>query len=244
MKRPVLVIGHRGACAIEPENTLRAFEAAMRLGADGIELDVFLTRDGRLVVTHNNNTRQITHEKHMVRKSTFKELRRLDFGKGEKIPLLEEVFDLCLKKLSVINIEIKPTGLRTDGIEAKLTACIRRFKCAPQILVSSFSPLNVRRFRQFCPEVRVGYLMCREQNRLLKNMSVIRWLKPDTLNLDQNLFSDKGCGVFFETEKPQWLWTINTVEQMKFWLARPHVEAIITNHPEKLIQVMSGHYGK
>lgn len=244
MTYKVLVIAHRGACAIEPENTLRAFDAAYRMGADGLELDIFLTKDEKIVVTHNNDTRQITGEKMTVRKSLFRELRRLDFGHGERIPTLEEVFDHFLNKFSHFNVEIKPTGLRTDGIEAKLAQCIKKFSCEKKILVSSFNPLNIKRFRLINPNVRIGYLMCREQNGLLKNTAVIRWLNPDTLNLDQNLFADRGSRPLFETSKNQWLWTVNTVDQMKFWVTQPRVEAIITNHPEKLIQVMAGHYGK
>jgi len=67
-----LVIGHRGASGTEPENTLRAFERAYRMGADGIELDIFLTKDQRIVVTHDNNTYRITKQRKLVTQSTKK----------------------------------------------------------------------------------------------------------------------------------------------------------------------------
>lgn len=241
--RSVLVIAHRGASAVEPENTLRAFATAARMGADGIELDIFLTHDQRLVVTHNNSTWQQAREKLLVRKSTLAGLKELNFGRGERIPTLEEVFEEFLTKFSVINVEIKSTGLRTDGIEERLAILIRRFNCPDKILVSSFNPLNLQRFRRLLPQVRIGYLMCPEQTVAVKNRRVIRWLSPDTLNLDQNMLKMPRYQPLFALPKTQWIWTLNTVDQMKFWLKRKRVEAIITNHPDKLIQVKEGKFG-
>jgi glycerophosphoryl diester phosphodiesterase len=223
---------------------MRAFATAAQMGADGIEIDIFLTRDQKIVVTHNNSTWQITREKFLVRRSTLAELRRLDFGRGEKIPALEEVFEAFLPKFAVINVEIKSTGLRTDGIEERLAMLIRRFDSADKVLVSSFNPFNLQRFRRCSPAVRIGYLMCPEQTVAVKNRRVIGWLNPDTLNLDQNLLAIRRYQPLFQLAKPQWIWTVNTVNQMQTWLKRKQVEAIITNHPDKLIQVKEGKFGK
>jgi glycerophosphoryl diester phosphodiesterase len=231
-----LVIGHRGASGTEPENTLRSFAMAAKMGADGIELDIFRTADGKVVVTHNNDTALLTNEKMIVRKSTLRDLKTLDFGKKERIPTLDDVFDAFLKKFSIINVEIKSTGFRTDGIEALLVGAIRRFRCEGQVLVSSFNPLNLVRFRRLLPEVPIGYLLCPQQSVIVRNRRVIARLKPNTLNLDQNLFDVKKYAPFFMYPRI-WLWTVNTLEAMEHF-AQMRVEAIITNYPDKLRKVV------
>lgn len=230
-----LVLAHRGASGSEPENTLRAFETAYQMGADGLELDVFLTKDKQLVVTHNNNTALLTGKKHLIRKTDFKNLRKLDFGKKEKIPTLAEVFDQCLKKFSVINIEIKSTGLRTDGIEKRLAELIKTYKCSDQVIISSFNPLNLLRFKRLLPKVRLGYLLCQEQTLIARNWRMINLVKPYSLHLDQNLYRQKKFHSFFDFPRV-YLWTVNTVEQMQFWLDKG-VEGIITNYPDKLVKL-------
>lgn len=236
-KHKCLVIAHRGASAVEPENTLRAFERAYKMGADGIEIDLFLTKDNKVVVTHDRNTYRITKNKKDITLTNLRELRQLDFGKKEKIPLLSEVFDHFVKKFSVINLEIKSTGVMRNGIEQKLAHLIKRFRCYKSLLVSSFNPLNLNRFKALMPKVRIGYLLCREQSFLARNRLAIRWMAPDTLNLDKNLYRDPTNKIFFDLPQPKWLWTVDSTAQMQFWLKRG-VEAIITNHPDRLIEVM------
>jgi len=235
IKKKCLVIGHRGASGIEPENTLRAFEKAHKIGADGIELDIFLTRDQRVVVTHDDNTYRVTKHNREVTRSTFRELQELDFGKKEKIPLLSEVFDHFLKKFSVINVEIKSTGYKNNGVEEKLMKLIKKFKCSQKILVSSFNPLNLYRFKKIMPKVRIGYLVTHEQNIIARNRLMIRLLQPDILNLDHELKDGKGHQVFFKMPQPKWLWTVNTLQNMRYWL-KQNVEAIMTNYPDKLVK--------
>jgi glycerophosphoryl diester phosphodiesterase len=242
VKPEPLVIGHRGASAYEPENTLRAFALAKKMGADGIELDVFRSRDGQVVVTHDENTWRLTGQKHVVRKSSLAELRRLDFGKGEKIPTLEDVFDNFGKRFSVINVEIKSTGIRTDGIEAALTTVIKRHHMEKRVLVSSFNPFNLRRFHKLMPKVRVGYLMCRETLKIVRTWTVVKALAPDTLNLDQNLWPLKTCQAFFAYPKV-WVWTVNTPDAMQHFL-KAGVAAMITNYPDKLRAMIQSQYGR
>lgn len=238
-KRP-LIIAHRGASAVEPENTLRAFERACILGADGIELDVFLTKDGHVVVTHDQDTQRLTGVRRDVCGSTLRDLRVLNFGKQEKIPLLAEVFENFLKKFSTINIEIKSMGLKNNGIENKVTELIQKFSCREQVLISSFNPLHLYRTRRLMPQVRLGYLLCRYQMPLLRNRFVVTLFQPDTLNLDQNLYHNKKFRAFFNLKFPQWVWTVNLLDQMDFWAHRKKVAAIITNFPDKLREVIVG----
>ncbi|MEM3426627.1 MAG: glycerophosphodiester phosphodiesterase family protein, partial [Thermoproteota archaeon] len=98
----VLKIGHRGARFYEPENTLRSFRKALELGVDAVELDVRRTRDGELVVIHDAEVDRTTNGKGLVRELTLEEIRRLDAGKGEKIPTLEEALDFLDGRVKIL----------------------------------------------------------------------------------------------------------------------------------------------
>ncbi|HID15455.1 MAG TPA: glycerophosphodiester phosphodiesterase, partial [Candidatus Atribacteria bacterium] len=106
LKNKFLVVAHRGASAYEPENTLRAIRRAIEIGADVVEIDVRLTKDGYPVVIHDETVDRTTNGSGLVNEFSLDELRKLDAGKGEKIPLLSEVLDLVAGKINVF-IEIK-----------------------------------------------------------------------------------------------------------------------------------------
>src|SRR5690242_11883524 len=97
--KPVVmqIIGHRGASGYEPENTLASFKEALALGVDMIELDVYVIKTGELVVMHDSTVNRTTNGTGRVEALSLKELRQLDAGAGEKVPLLSEVLDLVNK---------------------------------------------------------------------------------------------------------------------------------------------------
>lgn len=237
LKETCLVIAHRGASGYEPENTLSAFERAYRMGADGIELDVQLTRDNHLVVVHDADTFRVTGVKKKIARATLRELKKLDFGRGETIPLLSEVFEHFLGKFAVINIEIKSTGWKDTGLEAALGRLIDRFGCQDQVLVSSFNPLNLHRFKRCLPSVPLGYLISPYQTILVRNRLWVRWLEPATLNMDHRTRNRRDFKVFFTFGLPKWVWTVNTDEEMRYWLDR-RVNAIITDYPDRLLRLI------
>src|SRR3712207_6467604 len=94
MKRSVEVTAHRGAAAIEPENTLRGFRYALGLGAHRIELDVHLSRDNQLVVMHDARVDRTTNGSGAIAEMAVEQLKQLDAGQGERVPLLQEVIEL------------------------------------------------------------------------------------------------------------------------------------------------------
>lgn len=228
-----LIIGHRGASGSEPENTMRAFHAAQKDGADGIELDIFQCSDKIIVVTHDIDTYRLTKQKHNVRKSTLSTLRSLDYGKNERIPTLEEVFETFLNKFKIINVEIKSTGLKSDGIEDNLAKLICKFDCQKKILVSSFNPLNIYRIKRLLPEIRIGYLIEPKLSSARFHLRTIRWLKPDTLNLHPGLLDHAATKAYFDLDIPLWMWAVDTKRDWQYWLKR-RAQAIITNHPKDL----------
>jgi glycerophosphoryl diester phosphodiesterase len=149
MKRttPHLKIAHRGASGYEPDNTIRAFEKAIELGADMIELDVHLSRDGQPVVIHDAQIDGIA-----VKDLTVKELKRFNVGKGEQIPTFQEAID-CVKGRCQLYIELKG-----EDTEPPVVECIRRNGMQREVIIGSFDPTKVRRTKTLAPELMTSVL--------------------------------------------------------------------------------------
>ena len=138
-----LIIAHRGASRLAPQNTVAAFEEALKLGADGIETDVHLTKDGLIVLCHNYEVDETSLGSGNISDLTFDEIRKLDFGskfsskfKGEKIPTIEEFLD-CVKNMKKIIIEIK-TPKADNAIAEKTVEAVRDFGLLSKTVFSCF----------------------------------------------------------------------------------------------------------
>lgn len=230
--KKTLVIGHRGASGYTPENTLKSFEQAARQNADGIELDVFLTSDGEVVVTHDENCKRLAGVDMWVRKSTLAKLKELDFGQKEKIPTLREVLSEFGSIFNVINIEIKSTGIFSDGIEQAVTDLVSHFKLDKKVLISSFNPLNLYRVKKCAPQIRRG-LLVDPDSKITQLLGLwIPLTEPDTLNIENKWSkSSKNMYILEKLQKKLWVWTVNSKEDMTFWSDKG-ADAIITNYPD------------
>ncbi|HEY8418452.1 MAG TPA: glycerophosphodiester phosphodiesterase [Limnochordales bacterium] len=159
------VIGHRGAAAVAPENTMASFALALQAGADGLELDFQLTKDGQLVVIHDQTLKRTTGADGMVKDRTLAELKQLDAGSwfaprfaGERIPTLEEVLDLARGR-AFVNAEIKNLPYRYPGIEERLLVAVRRTGFPlDQLIVSSFDHESLLRVQALEPRVAIAAL--------------------------------------------------------------------------------------
>src|SRR5690606_9559351 len=148
-KFPVMVIAHRGFSGAAPENTLAAFRKGIEIGSDMIELDVHLSRDGELVVIHDETLERTTNGKGRVADNTLMELKDLDAGSsfapqfsGEKIPTLIEVIELAKGRV-LVNIEIKNPTHQRYSITELAEKTLREVKKAGMIdkfIFSSFNP--------------------------------------------------------------------------------------------------------
>ncbi len=152
-----LIGGHRGNPAHHPENTLRSFRSAIDSGCDLIECDVHLSSDGRLVVIHDHTLERTTNGTGLVRDRTAAELRRLDAGQGEQIPLLHEVIELALGKVGLA-IEIKQVPIQYPGLEEKLVAMLRQLGAVQECAVVSFFHPSIRKLRDLEPRLQLGIL--------------------------------------------------------------------------------------
>ena len=159
-----LIFAHRGANAVAPENTLPAFEKALELGADGIELDVQATADGALVVLHDFSLSRTTSGAGLLRSHTLAQLADVDAGvrfddsfAGTPIPTLEQVFDLVGERC-IVNVEIKNVDW-DGGREAEpLTRMIQARGLHDQVIVSSFNPFSLRKMRRLDATIALGLL--------------------------------------------------------------------------------------
>ena len=166
LQRPPFLIAHRGASLKAPENTRAAFEQALAAGAEVLECDVQLSRDGVAVVMHDPTVNRTTDGRGSVRDLFWKEIRALDAGypsrfgdafRGQSVPRLEELFELARGRASVF-VEIKPEALAdADGrIEASVVEAARRTGMTDAVGVLSFAPRALRRVRELAPEFPLG----------------------------------------------------------------------------------------
>ena len=159
-----LIYGHRGASAYAPENTLEAFRLAMDMGADGFELDVHLSKDGELVVIHDETVDRTTDGAGLVRELTLAQLKALDASNGKeayrgaRIPTLEEVFELIRDTRHLVNVEIKTDECFYPGLEEKCLELAARMGVEDRVIYSSFNHFTLLKLRQLKPDLKLGML--------------------------------------------------------------------------------------
>jgi glycerophosphoryl diester phosphodiesterase len=162
--KPVLVIAHRGGRKWAPENTLAAFRKSVEAKCDAVELDIHRCASGELVVIHDDDLKRTTNGAGLVKDATYAELKRLSAGEwfspefvSEKIPTLQQVFDLVDGKL-IINVEIKNQPVEYPGIEDDLIELLAGYKHRDKIVVSSFDHKVLQKFHSKCSDIPVGLL--------------------------------------------------------------------------------------
>lgn len=158
------VLAHRGYSGKAPENTMAAFELALAAGADGLELDVHITKDGRVVVIHDHTLERTTNGQGVVEDHTYDELATLDAGrwfgeefKGERLPTLEEVCQLVKGSDKIFNVELK-AGVHFQALTERVAELIVQFDLIPNTIVSSFNHYALAYMQQVNPNIRTGIL--------------------------------------------------------------------------------------
>ena len=136
---------------------MRSFRSAIAAGCDMIECDVHLSSDGRLVVIHDHTLDRTTNGTGLVRDLTAAELRKLDAGDGEKIPLLQEVIELAIGKVGLV-IEVKQLPPLYQGLEEKLLNMLRQLGAVPECAVVSFNHTTIHQIRKMEPTLQLGIL--------------------------------------------------------------------------------------
>ena len=163
MSRP-LIVGHRGASYLAPENTLVSFRTAKALGADGIEMDVQMTKDKKLVIAHDFVTDRVSNAHYDIFNTDLETLRQLDFGSwkspdyaGEKIPTLEEVLEIG-RDMKMMHIELKPYFDRDKDFVARVLDAVVNMGCEDKVVLTSFQYDLLRQIKEQMPEMRTAAL--------------------------------------------------------------------------------------
>lgn len=153
----ILILGHRGFKRKYPENTVLSFLGAVMYGADGIELDVWLTKDEKLIIAHDEDFKRVADIPKKIKESTLAELKKIDLGLGQNVPTLSEIFD-SMPENTLINVEIKDI----DSVE-KVIALIEKYGIEDRIMVSSFNVDALRKVREINKKITLGLLIENEK---------------------------------------------------------------------------------
>jgi glycerophosphoryl diester phosphodiesterase len=156
------IFAHRGYTSSFAENTMGAFKEAEKAGADGLELDVQLTRDGEIVVIHDEKVDRTTTGSGFVKDFLFKEIRKLNANKGglkkEPIPSLIEVLEWLQSNKLICNIELKNGLIPYDGMEEKVVQLVRKYELSNRIIISSFNHYSIVYSYRIAPEIETAPL--------------------------------------------------------------------------------------
>ncbi|MCL2482446.1 MAG: glycerophosphodiester phosphodiesterase [Propionibacteriaceae bacterium] len=234
------IFAHRGASGYAPENTLAAFNLAREQGADGIELDIQMTKDDELVVIHDETVDRTTGSTGLVRDLTLDQIKALNASAGshtypdEKIPTLDEVFDLLADSQTLINIEIKDSLVPYPGIAEKVLEKIDKRNWEYRINLSSFNHITLAHIRQIGSLVYTGVLF---QDILYEpwNYAHQLWataLHPHFRYVDAvPEFIDEAHNSLLEIN----VWTVDEVDDMDRMLALG-VDGLVTNYPDRALE--------
>lgn len=216
-----------------PENSLEAFEAALKAGLDGVEFDVQRSRDGDLFICHDL---ELTDGR-LARSLTLVELQRFD----PNIPSLEDLFTLARGYPgTLLNLEIKSERLRSDGLEREVVKAIRDSKLKGRVLISSFNPLSLMRVRLLAPELRTALLYAPELPLPLRSGHLARWLHVDALHPHHSQVDAKLLRWAARHRLPVNTWTVNEPRRVKE-LTHLGVNGLMADEPETLKDgVLSG----
>lgn len=165
MMPSIINYAHRGASGYRPENTMSAFEHALAIGATGIETDVQMTRDGKLVLIHDESLKRTTGRDALVAEVDYSELQQLDAGSWyapeystERVPSLEQLLELTKNTDTIINIELKNGIILYSGMEQKVIDTVRAFDRSDRIIISSFNHYSLAECHQLAPDIATGIL--------------------------------------------------------------------------------------
>lgn len=229
------IFGHRGASGYAPENTLEAFELAAKLGAHGVELDVQITKDGELVVAHDETVDRVANDTGFICEKTLAELRTLRFNKTHpeyvhaEIPTLREVYELLRPFPMEINVELKNSHIFYKDLAEKCVELAAKTGMTDRVFYSSFNHYSMADMKRKFPEAVCGVLY---EATLVEPWKYAKALGVDAIHPHFTELLVEG-----EAEKAHSLglkvnvWTANTEEEILACI-RAGADTVITNYPD------------
>lgn len=233
------IFAHRGFSGKYPENTMLAFQKAVEIGVDGIELDVHLTKDNELVIIHDEDIKRTCDGEGLVKDMTLEELRKFDASATFKgvygfcgIPTLREYFELVKDTDIITNIELKTGVYEYPTIERRTIDLVKEFGLEDRIIFSSFNHFTVKRCEEIAPEIKRGFLTgdwIYDFGKYTKERNV-QCCHPWHVSLSQAVVDEMheaGCEIN--------TWTVNEYEDIER-LAVMGVDSLIGNFPDRMIE--------
>lgn len=236
------VYAHRGASAQYPENTMLAFEKAVEMGVAGIETDVHLSRDGQLVLCHDETIDGTTDRTGWIEKLTYDELLRADAGirkgsqfAGQRIPLLRDLLRLARESEIELNLELKNYVLDYPELERLVIEEIASYYRPEKVLLSSFRHLSMVRAKQISPNTPTALLYSCDFYRAADYAAACgaNALNPDYTMLSEDTVKQaKAAGLLVN------VWTVDDPEQM-LRMRGMGVDVLMTNDPQTALRVLA-----
>ncbi len=231
MKRP-LIIAHRGANRFTMENTIPAFRKAVELGCDGVELDVRLTRDNKVIVFHDDNLKRLFGINESINELFFEKLKRLT---DDRIPLLGDVLEV-VKGMRLINIELTIDGKFSGVLEEQMLKVIKNYDISDRILFSSFNPLSIGLIKRLRRDLRTGFLFDKDAFYMELGGVLASFLKCESVNPQFSILNDFMMMHYREWGLRVYTWTVDKKEDIREMM-RLGVDGIITNRPELALKI-------
>lgn len=235
------IFAHRGFSGKYPENTMLAFEKAVEIGVDGIELDVHLTKDNEIVIIHDEDIKRTCDGEGLVKDMTLEELRKFDASATFRgvygfcgIPTLREYFELVKDTPIITNIELKTGVYEYPTIEKRVIDMVREFGLSDKIIFSSFNHFTVKRCEKIAPEIKRGFLTgdwIYDFGKYTAERNV-QCCHPWHVSLSEEVIREMheaGCEIN--------TWTVNEyadIEKLSKW----GVDSLIGNFPDRMIEVL------
>ena len=237
--KPVLIIAHRGASAHAPENTKAAILKALTMKVDGIELDVQLTRDERLVIFHDERLERTTTGHGVLSHQRYQDLTRLDSGSwfaprftGERILLASQALRL-ITPLCLANLELKPTP-RAKALIRQMVRCLRWTRSLNRVLVSSFDPSLLASLKAAQPRIAVA-LLCRQNPK--QAFRHARALGCVAIHPHTSLMNPAFIAQAHAADMRVHVWTVDRADEATQLLGM-NVDGLFTNTPDRIRQAV------
>lgn len=238
------IFAHRGAKAVAPENTIPAFARALEMGVAGIELDIHCSKDGRLVVIHDESLTRTTNGKGDVGDYTAAELAKLDAGSHFDpafaqvgIPTLDEVFDLVGDRC-IVNVEVKTMDPLGGNQVEPLLAMIEARNLYDQVIVSSFNPISLIKIRYLEPKVQLGLLYYLPMTPWLGRAWFTPIMQPEAVHPHCRLIDEAHMAWARGHNCAVNSWTVNDMTEAKR-LAALDVDVIMSDVPDQIMAALA-----
>jgi glycerophosphoryl diester phosphodiesterase len=237
------IFAHRGYTASLSENTMSAFIAAEEVGVDGLELDVQLTKDGEIVVIHDEKVNRTTDGSGYVKDFLFKDIRKLNAGKQcgkrDPIPVLNEVLDWMQSNQLICNIELKNDRFPYKGMEERVIQLIQNYGLTDRIIISSFNHYSVVYSYQLAPDIETAPLF---NERIFMPWVYAQSIKAKGIHPKYSRITDKIIKTTMENGIAVRPYTVNKDVDLHR-LLNINCSAIITDEPVKALSIRKQYQG-